>query len=253
MKIIVAAFYADVPGEPSRFGEFLPYVLASRRALAATNPAARYVVLTDPPTGELFTRRGVENVPIAETAMPLMLKIIDAQRAFVGWVGMEADLIVLPDVDCLANRQLDDAIPAGVGLAITHKGPKFRYKINNLAFVRDRELGLWFLDRAFGILKGWPVDKQIWGGDQEAWQSALGVPMPGLGYYVVAKEMKGDILVACPEDRTVHVYPCATHNCPMPDDGWPKAAQRAAYFVHFKGPRKQYLERWMAERFGDAT
>jgi len=241
MKIIVAAFYADIPGRPSRFDEFLTLVLASRRALALTNPRARYVVLTDPPTGELFDRAGVANLPIAETALPLMLKIIDAQRRFVRQTA--ADLIVLPDIDCLANRALADAIPATVGLAVTHKGPKFRRKINNLAYVRDRELGARFLDRAFAVLEGWPVDTQEWGGDQEAWGAVLGEPRDW-------RPLGGECFVT-PSAPHIHLYPCATHNKPLADSGEIHARRHAvAYFIHLKGPRKQHLAKFMAARFG---
>jgi hypothetical protein len=238
MKITVAAFYADQPGRASRFADYLPLALASRGALERTNPGARFVVLTDSLTALKFAPYEFECAVTAPEHMLLMPKVIFAQRAFLATCE-DADLIVLPDIDCLANRALADAIPTDVGLVVTHKGAKFRYEINNLAYVRDRELGHWFLNRAYSILEGWPSAKRDWGGDQEAWGAVLGDPTAWL---------------PAGEDRfiglgPVHVYPCATHNCPLADNGAIKRRQREAYFVHLKGPRKQHLARFMAERF----
>lgn len=177
-----------------------------------------------------------------------MIRIVDAQKKFTSF--FTGDLLVLPDVDCLANRDISDATPKHIRLAITHKGLKFQYRINNLAYIRDAEHGAWFLDRALTILKSWPRDQWDWWGDQEAWGAALGSRINGLGSWVMVKEYDGDLLVAEPErGRKIHVFPCVTHNCTMPDDGKARQAQRDAFFVHFKGPRKEHIDAWMNERF----
>jgi hypothetical protein len=250
MKITVAAFYADVIGRPSRFADYLPLAVASRRALALTNPGARYVVLTDSLTAARFAPHGVECAIMAPEHMPLMEKVIFAQRAFLAHphpdLGADPDLIVLPDVDCLANRALDEAMPANAGLAVTHKGPKFRRRINNVAYVRDRQLGVRFLDAAYRVLEGWPMERRQWGGDQDAWGEVLGDPAHW------APGEAAERWIACTAVGTVDVYPCATHNRPLADDGGLRKRHRQAFMIHLKGPRKQHLERFMAARFGEA-
>lgn len=251
MKITVAAFLANQPGKPPVVDDYLPLVQASQRALEATNPGARYVVLTDRETAPAIAPHAEVWCAAVPAETPLMLKIVRSQALFA--IDCRADLLVLPDVDCFANRALDDAIPESVGLAITHKGPKFHHRINNLAYARDNDLAAWFLTRAATILESWPLAAQEWWGDQEAWAAACGVPINGLGTpyaYVVVERVDGEILIARPADKIVHLYPCQTHNCPLPDDGVIRPAQREAYFVHLKGPRKQHVERFMAERFG---
>lgn len=252
MTLTVAAFYADQPGKPSRLVEYLPLIQASRKALEITNPDARYVVLTDLETAPAIEPHAEVWCAGIASATPLMLKIVRSQALFAA--ECNTDLLVLPDVDCFANRRLDDAIPENVGLAITHKGPKFHYRINNLAYARDIDQAAWFLARAGAILESWPREAQEWWGDQEAWAAALGVHINGLGTpfaYVIVERIEGEILLARPADKVVHLYPCQTHNCPLPDDGVLRPAQRTAFMVHLKGPRKQHVERFMAERFGD--
>jgi hypothetical protein len=246
MKIVVAAFYADIPGKPSRLDEFLPLIRASQRALSITNPTATYKILTDINTNKLFPKDIVTSV-VCPVYTPLMLKIIFAQRLFVQ--TCTADLIVLPDVDCLANRDLSDAIPEDVGMAITHRGKKFEYSINNLAYIRDKGLGCWFLNRAFEILKGWPVERQEWMGDQEAWQAALEPSLSPTSWYDF-EDLGDNILVSRPEGIPIHIYPCVTHNCIMSDSGRIMPTHRNAYMVHLKGPRKEHLDKWMRSRFG---
>ncbi len=253
MNILVAAFYADIPGKPSRLDEFLPLILASKRALAITNPSARYLILTDNSTSKLLMRfnfLGKSNIEfnvMTPDNMPLMLKIIFAQRLLMA--TSFADLIVLPDVDCIANRNLEEAIPKNVGLAITHRGKKFEYKINNLAYVRDKELAFWFFDRAYNILKGWPREKQEWEGDQESWQSALAPPLAATSWYDF-EDLGDDILVSRPNGKEIYLYPYRTHNCFMNDGGVFQPTHENAYMVHFKGLRKQHLDKWMQHRFG---
>lgn len=260
MKIAVAAFYADIIGKKSRFDEFLPYMLASKHTLSVTNPTASYIVLTDYTTARHFERHDIEYMALAPEHMPLMSKIVFAQRIFV--LRSDADLIILPDVDCFANRDLSDSIPDNVGMAITHRGKKFEYRINNLAYIRDRELGHWFLDRAYRILNDWPLERRIWGGDQEAWEAALDRSSDNVIKYVHGdkeqfKEMwysfddlGNDILVSRPEGRDIYIYPCKTHNCFMNDGGIFKDKHHDSYMLHLKGTRKRHLAAWMKERFG---
>lgn len=261
MKIVVAAFYADVVNRPSRFDEFLPLILASRRALSITNPDAKYLVLTDYSTSKLFDKHNIECLPISPEYMPLMSKIVFAQKSFMN--KTDADLVILPDIDCIANRDLSDSISDSVGFATTHRGKKFDYRINNLAYIRDFGLGYWFLDRAYDILDQWPLAKRMWMGDQEAWQAALDPAcfahdsqwlaggLPGITY---AFENTGNDILVCRHDfpyREIHLYPCSTHNCFMNDAGVFKDNHRNAYMIHFKGKRKRHLGKWMKERFGD--
>jgi hypothetical protein len=256
MKVAVASVYADIPGKPSRLDEFLPLIRASIQALAVTNPDAKYIILTDVNTGDRLPMDVPRSI-VAPVHMPLMLKIIFAQKLFVN--TSLADLIVLPDVDCLANRSLEEAIPDEVGLAITHRGKKFEYSINNLAYVRDRELARWFFERAFRILKEWPLEKQEWEGDQEAWQAALAgdsVPSPPINATPLQRprynfeDLGNDHLMSCSEGRDIHLYPCYTHNCFMSVGGRIMPKHKEAYFIHFKGPRKEHLNMWMEQRFG---
>lgn len=259
MRIVIAAFYADIVGQKSRFDEFLPLMLASKYALSVTNPAASYIVLTDHLTAKLFERHNIKYMALAPEHMPLMSKIVFAQKTFI--LRCDADLIVLPDIDCIANRDLSDSIPTSVGMAITHRGKKFQYRVNNLAYIRDRDLGHWFLDRAYWILDKWPLEKRIWGGDQEAWEAALERSSDAVTKYVLGSEeefydvwydfedLGNDILVSRPEERDIHLYPCSTHNCFMNDGGIFKDNHRDSYMLHFKGKRKQHLAAWMKERF----
>src|SRR6266404_5275955 len=251
MNILVASFYADIHGKPSRLDEFLPLILASKRALAITNPSAKYIILTDNNTAKpLITQYGIDVSVVVPDNMPLMLKVVFAQRLLV--LTSFADLIILPDVDCLANQNLEEAIPKNVGLAITHRGKKFEYKINNLAYIRDKELAVWFFDRAYDILKNWPRGKQEWEGDHEAWQAALAPPLAATSWYDF-EDLGDDILVSRPDGRDIYLYPCRTHNCFMNDGGVFQRTHENAYMVHLKGPRKQHLDKWMKYRFGSSN
>jgi hypothetical protein len=82
MKIVVAAFYADVYDKPSRLDEFLPLIRASMHALSITNPDAKYVILTDVNTADRLPMNIPRSV-VCPIYMPLMLKIIFAQKLFV--------------------------------------------------------------------------------------------------------------------------------------------------------------------------
>jgi hypothetical protein len=126
---------------------------------------------------------------------------------------------------------------------------EIQYRINNLAYVRDRKLAAWFLERAFGILKGWPREKQEWMGDQEAWQAAL-EPSLSPTAWPISKTSAMHHLVSRLEDKEIHLYPCYTHNCFMSDSGRIMPHYGDAYFMHLKGPRKEHLSKWMEQRFG---
>lgn len=258
MNITCAAFYADVPGKPSRLADYLPLIQASRKALEVTNPGARYVVITDEATAPEIEGHADVWVTHALAEAPLLTKLLRSQALFAA--ECKADLLCLPDIDCFANRDLSDAIPVNVGLAITHKGEKFGWRINNLAYIRDADLGAWFLARAAGILESWPQQAQEWWGDQEAWGWALGNLINGLGlsaaYIPLVQVGEPDdggerTFVARPAaGRYVHVYPCRTHNCSLADDGVMRPVHRDAYFCHLKGDRKQHVNKFMADRFG---
>lgn len=249
MRITVAAFYADVPGGKSRADEYLAYARAGMRALEITNPGARFVLLTDRATARRADRE-MEVAVVAPEGIPLMFQVMEAQRAFVKTV--DTDLLVLPDTDAIVNRDLRKAIPYGVGLAITHKGRKFEYKINNLAYVYDRELADWFFGRALDILAAMPAERHHWWGDQEAWEKVVGVPVDDVENLPpqLTRTDEEEILLATVDGRAIHLYPNATHNCPMSNDGAIRPAQLNAFVVHFKGKRKDHLDRYMRERFG---
>lgn len=248
-SVTVAAFYADVPGKPSRFDEYLAYGKAARRALELTNPDAEYVILSDLATAGKWSAHGFKVTPCAQTGLPLMRQIIDAQRFFVETVWGRRGLLVLPDIDAMPNRPLDDATPDDIGLAITYKSEKHNYRINNLAYVRDADLAVWFLERAGEILATWPEDQQHWWGDQDAWGAACGNQFGG-GYWIPIQHIDAGVFVAIPNrDKPVYLFPCETHNCPMANDGGTRQAQKDAYFVHFKGPRKELINHWFEERF----
>ncbi len=256
MKIVVAAFYADIVNQPSRFDEFLPLIKASRFALSQTNPEAEYIVLTDYTTSKLLDKNEIDCVAISPEYMPLMSKIVFAQKSFVRKYN-DVDLIILPDVDCIANRDLSSSIPDNVGFATTHRGKKFDYRVNNLAYIRDTSAAHWFLDKAYDILDHWSLDKRQWMGDQAAWQAVL-ANSPTTDYAMDIpydfENLGNDVLVSrrshdCPQDHDIYLYPCTTHNCFMNDAGIFKDNHRSAYMVHLKGERKQHLDAWMQERF----
>jgi hypothetical protein len=246
-RITVAAFYADVPGQRSRAEEYLAFAQASVRALEITNPGARYVLLTDRASAHKFERH-MEVAVVAQENRPLMFQVMEAQKAFAETV--DTDLLVLPDVDCLANRDLRKAIPREVPFAITHKGRKFSYKINNLAYAHDCGMAAWFLGKALDILATWPADRHHWWGDQEAWGAVIGLPVEDvedLPPHLL--RLEDDILVAETDRGAMRVYPNVTHNCPLSNDGAIRREQLNAFMVHFKGERKEYLDRFMRERF----
>lgn len=243
-----------MPGQPSRLPDYLPLIEASRKALELTNPgpSARYVIITDRATAPALELDFELSVPSVPVDTPLLAKLLRSQALFAA--ECKADLLCLPDVDCFANRDLTDATPEDVGLAITHRGVKFQHRVNNIAYIRDMDLGTWFLSRAATILESWPVEAQEWWGDQEAWFCAASRSVNGLGmqlWEMFAKEVGNEIFVATPRsDRHVHIYPCETHNCFLADDGAMRPKHWDAYFCHLKGERKRHVEKFMAERFG---
>jgi hypothetical protein len=244
MQITVAAFLS---GGPDIIAQYSDFIKASRTALSVTNPGARYVVLTDACSVPLIAPLADVCV-CADLELPLMPRIIKAQAKFCSL--FRGDILVLPDIDCIANKDLSVAIPPDVGMATTHKGEKFNYRINNLAYIRDAGLGQWFLERALDILLRWPVVQLQWWGDQDAWGAALGSEMKGIGAWVFIERVAEEVFVARPErGKEIWLYPCQTHNCFFPDDGNVRPEQEKAFMVHFKGSRKRHLAGWMARRF----
>src|SRR4029079_7327737 len=108
--------------------------------------------------------------------------------------------------------------------------------VNNVAYIEDHDRGAWFLDRALGELERLnKADYQEWWGDQLAWPNGLGP---------IETWEKGDgkgIMVAKPEGRWVHLYPCHTHNYFNKFSGAQTATSEVAYLLHFKGSRKKYM------------
>lgn len=234
VKIDFTVFYANVPGEPPRMKEYLPYIAAGQRALRMTNPDARYIVLTDTPTArDLYYY--AESFVVPYDTDPLMLKYVRAQEAFLRQT--DADLVILAGTDCIPNLSFEDALRDDHGFAITHRGPKFKFKINNVGYSADHRLGADFLASAAEILKGWPAEKQAWLGDQESWEAALGDFKPSEDMVQPVDTKVGRIWL----------YPCETHNHVVLKRGDRKPSHEDAYLLHFKGPRKQHLERYVYE------
>lgn len=213
MSTIFTAFYVDA-GE--RHGEYLQHMMAGAHALELTNPGARYVVLTDRKTAPRLEGH-VEFAVTAPDMGPLMLRGVLAQAAFEKTVV--ADLVILAAPDCIANRDLTHSTFKDQGLCITENKAK---KINNVGYARDHDLTHWFLTKAARIIEGYPFPKQEWKGDQESW---------------------GDVDVM---GRSVHRLPCSTHNAFPRKDGVIKwSVIGDAYILHFKGPRKEHLLRYV--------
>lgn len=259
MKIEMVSFYANTGGQ-LRLDEYYPFMCAAAASLKSTNPDARYIVLSDYSTANaiLAMQPDFTVVPCAPDDTPLMAQYMIAQKNFIQQT--RADMVVFADTDCLVNRSLHDALPDGLGLAITHKGAKFHYRINNVAYCRDFDLMSWFLDRSLRILEQWPREKWEWYGDQESWESALGVPREGnIGHWVVLERTPlniggrhcADVFLAEPEPgRRIYTFPCYLHNMPMSDDGSLRAMHAYAYLIHFKGDRKRHIPQFMTARFG---
>jgi len=249
--MIFAVFYVHPFGAPlDQAKEQLAFMKAGRRALEATNPGSRYVLLTDHASAAYFERE-IEIECCAPGGQPLMLQSILAQRAFL-YIKRHEDLIVLADTDCIPNRPLGDAIADGV--AVTHRGPKFKWIVNNICYSR-RHIDAWYLyDHAAIRLRTWPAEKQEWWGDQEALQHVLGIPLVKGETVEFGADWDfrppAEEIFPAPGDPRISMVPCRTHNCFAADDGRMTPAMRDAYIVHFKGPRKQHLLDYVNQRFG---
>lgn len=240
--------------DPAKVQEYLGYMRLGKKALALTNPGARYVVITDGETARHLAPH-VEVFVVEAPKMGFMRASMWSQSEFLRLA--QDDLTILAAPDCIANRRLDEATAPNMGLAITYRRPP--NTINNVAYVRDNKKACWFLERAMKALDAYPADQTIWlnhgwhnihdwGGDQDSWRDALGE------FYSVESD-KG-IKIAVPDGELVFLVPCETHNHFIRRTGGPKAGTFKAYILHFKGPRKahmpvfveQYLPDWLAKR-----
>lgn len=236
MKSAFVIFFSSQ--DPKKQNDYLKQMEVCRKALELTNPGMDLIVLTDKETAPAL--KGYDTRVIADSSLPLMLRYTLAQAEFERTA--DYDLVVLAEADCLANRNLQDAIPRDHGLGITYRPRRaFRHEdfdefilppINNLAYVRDHELAEWFLRRACKFMEDMPTLE--WWADQAAWHQALkpwGADSPDL----VVREAR-------PEGRLIHLYPCQTHNH-FPLSGLrPKKLTKDAFIIHFKGERKHDME-----------
>jgi hypothetical protein len=206
---------------------YKPLMEVGQRALAATNPGARYVVLTDKKTARHLDKE-FEVEAIAPPDKPLMWQYVEAQRVYES--RAEPGLVVLAASDCAANRDLNDALRHNV--AITYRNlPEDKCLINNVAYVEDHDRMAWFLKRALAVMR--PDQYNFWG-DQQSWQDALG---PISGWQAVDDREYG-VRRAEPEGRWIHLYPCRTHNCFPKRNGQYSGSSHRAYLIHYKGNRK---------------
>lgn len=236
MVIFTSFLAADIDNPV--LGRDLGYALLGQKLLKALVPNSRYVVLTDRETAP-FLERYIDISVTAPSDTPLMIKILTAQRNYMG--SACGDLVIVADTDCFPNRDLSAATPINIGLATTHRGKKFSYKINNIGYSRDHDLTAWFLSRALDILVRWPAEKHHWWGDQDAWEAAL----DDFGVRCIPDQ--NDIFSVPIQDRVVHVYPCDSHNCMTSAIDGMKPTRKRAFLLHFKGPRKQRLDEFLAQ------
>ena len=223
---VFTVFFANPEGNPAKYEEFLPYMKVGRLALSLTNPGAEYVVLTDRATAPLLEK----HVQVAATAPdtgPLMVKYQIAQRNYLK-SAKNKDFYVLAGTDCIAMRVLSRAIMHDVGFATTFNKSG---RINNVAYIRDVDQAIWFLDKAIAVLDSWEPERQRWFGDQESWEDVLGGPVdPKVAFHV--RTIEG---------RKFHLFNCVTHNRFPRQCGRPKRLDSEAFILHFKGERKQVM------------
>jgi hypothetical protein len=228
VSVAFTAFYVQLRDGP--IDAELSYIDAGQRALKATTPNSRYVVLTDRRTAPLLEPH-VEVAVVAPDHGALMERYVEAQIRFEE--GARDGLVVLAATDCLANRNLDKATPSDHGFALTQKRSG---EVNNIGYARDHDLTAHFLRRALAILRQYPPELQHWFGDQLSWQDALGPERRGV---------RGcpNVFAAGDTKRPVFLYPCETHNSFPKKSGELKGSNRRAFLLHFKGPRKPHLQR----------
>lgn len=238
--VTFAAFYSRVEG-CRLLAEYEHDMLLGQRVLARTNSGARYIVLTDNATAQALTKE-LECVVVADGALPLMRRSVDAQRRFLSEYPMNG-LCVLAAPDCLAARPLDAAVPMDVGLGVTWRPS--RYRINNIGYVRDVKLGIKFLDRALLHMDRMSSALLHWYGDMLAWELALG-PWRHL---LLTEDGNGmQVHELYPDGQRVVAYPCGTHNYFPPKGSKMKHSQNDAYLIHFKGERKERMAKY-AEKY----
>lgn len=207
---------------------YLPLMLMGRAVLKLTNPGARYIVLTDKITAPHFPS-DLEIEVLAPPGVPLMPQFVMAQLEYER--KAEPGLVVLAGTDCVAQKDLSDSLQHS--MAITYR-PNHKYPINNVAYIEDHELAAWFLQRALGLMR--PRDYQF-AGDMNSWTAALGDPL--VWEKVDPEDDKEDcIRLAKLEGRSIHLYPCRTHNHFPKFSGALSENSKRAYILHYKGARK---------------
>lgn len=255
-KLIFAVFYSEESGavkEDRRYPaleEYEEYMILGKRVLEVTNPGAQYVVLTDAETAAKLSKKLTTAVVCSRTE-PLMLRSILAQRNFLQGCQKDA-YVVLAAPDCLAVRDLHEAVPVDVDIGLTWRDHFFR--VNNIGYIRNVEVGLWYLNKALKILYAQRVDYHLWWGDMLAWELALGPwrqLFRGFGYDDDEASLMYDTgqKLIRPEGHYIMAYPCATHNYSPPKGKQiPRKMSPFVFLVHFKGPRKWKMDAF-AHRF----
>lgn len=256
--MIYAAFYSreawrpEMGAEPRSLEDYVGCMLTSREVLAKTNPGAKYIVLTDPDTEPELVKRGLTTVPIADRSLPLMRRVMTAQRDYL---LLAAEYTVLVAPDCLPCRDLELAVAKTSDLALAWR--RNLYPVDSVAYVRNPSAHVYLLDRALGIL-GWldaqpkTWDHAHWHGDMLAMGLALG-PWRHLlrgGWHDGGEDLpewdkrgRSDrgIRIVKPGGYTVEVHPFATHNYAPPKGKLPKKLNGDAFIIHFKGKRKNIM------------
>lgn len=236
MSVIFAVFYVGL----ARIEEFLAYMHAGRSALAVTNPGAAYVVLTDRATAPALAAAGFATETVAPDEGPLVLRFTQAFQAYCE-ARPVADLIVLADPDCAANRRLDDALPAGEGLGITVRD--HNHRVNAVAYVRDTALAAWFFARAAALQERMPPEMQEWWGDQVAWNHAMGDWRLGDEWAYPLQSADPAAVLA----HRIKLLWCHTHNRAPKRGTGRRPGQEDAYMLHWKGDRKVDMVGYVAK------
>lgn len=213
------------------------------KALAMTNPEARYVVLTDKKTAPHLEKHFDVRVTAPDDT-PLMMAGILAQKNYTKRATDELTIHAAPD--CMVARPLSGvwAHPTH-GMAITYRRPP--EPINNVAYVRDHDLAHWFLKVAAEKLEELRGTKVFdWGGDQAAWYATIPEPWETLpadmGFHGLPEST---IKVAHFGRSKIYLYTCTTHNHFVRNTGDPKRLTRNAFMLHFKGPRKRHMAEYL--------
>ena len=242
MSLAFTAFFVNPRDGPPKHRECLEYIKFGAAALAATNPKARYVVLTDKETAPLLENE-VEVFVCESSDAPLMVKYTSSQEAFER--SAKCEMSVLAATDCIPVRNLNKAMAKDHGLALTYNKSE---KINNVGYVRDHDLAAWFLHRVGDALSRYPTKLQEWYGEQRAWQFALGDWEKDLSSF--------GVMMARPLGRLVHIYMCGTHNAFPRKDGALKRSHESAFIIHCKGGRKAHMRQisdWAVGRAKNGT